>query len=234
MIEMTESSIVLCIETATEICSIALYRGTELLSEQSEAEGYQHAEILHPQIRSCVRDAGMKIDAIDAVAVSLGPGSYTGLRSGLSAAQGLSFALGIPVHGIPTLEALADACLRRNEEARWVAPMIDARRMEVYTAVFDREMNPVLKPQAMVLEEESFSSLRTKEHALYVCGNGSSKWKPTNPGCVVWSEELWCSARHLIRPAVAQMTDDQWIAPEELKPIYIKSPNITRPQQTSI
>ena len=224
---------ILCIETATEVCSVAVFEGENLLYERCNDEGYMHAETLHPFIRDCMEEASLSFDALDAVAVSMGPGSYTGLRIGLSAAQGLCLGLDLPLLGIHTLESLADACFQECPEATLVAPMIDARRMEVYTAVFDRDMNEQVDPRTLILEEDSLISFRTNKQALYVNGNGCRKWKELHPKYVVWRDELKCSARHLIRRALKYRAVNREIAPQELKPIYLKSPNITRPQQTS-
>lgn len=225
--------LILCIETATEVCSAALFEGTDLLAEQSGSERYEHAEQLHPYIKTCIEEGGPTMDDIDAAAVSIGPGSYTGLRIGLSAAQGLSFALNIPLLGIPTLESLASAALRSEPSIQRIAPMIDARRMEVYTAVFNAELNRQLSARALILEPESLADFRSAEQPLYVCGNGCEKWRDQAPQEVIWLPDTICSARHLIHPALKKWREKQTTSPVNLQPMYIKSPHISRPQQTS-
>ena len=129
-------SLILHIETASKNCSVALAKSGRLLAlEETATAHYSHAEQLHPFIRELFEASDFKVEQLDSVAVSKGPGSYTGLRIGVAAAKGICFALDIPLIAINTLELMAQSHL--NDKNRCHIPMLDARRMEVYTAVFD-------------------------------------------------------------------------------------------------
>ena len=167
-------AIILCLETATTNCSVALFRDTELLSlKEDNSAGYSHAEKLHLFIKEVLSESGLELDELDAVAISKGPGSYTGLRIGVSAAKGLCFSLGIPLISVPTLASLA-ASVDLNDGL--VVPMLDARRMEVYSAVFDAEGNELRKTRAEILNENSFSEY-LENQKVYFCGSGVEKFK---------------------------------------------------------
>ena len=127
---------ILNIETATKNCSVSLARnGVTILCKEIAEEGYSHAEKLHVFIEEIIKESQLNIKDLHAVAVSKGPGSYTGLRIGVSTAKGLCYALGIPLISVDTLAVLA-AAVKQNDGL--IVPMIDARRMEVYSAVFDK------------------------------------------------------------------------------------------------
>lgn len=154
---------ILNIETSAKICSVALCENLEtVFSLQSEGE-MEHSTKLAPYVDQCLNFLKVRDKALDAVAVSMGPGSYTGLRIGLSLAKGLCFSRSIPLIGVNTLEILAVKGLFKSMEwdgSELFVPMIDARRMEVYTAVYDASLNPLLEPQAMILEADSFAGFK--------------------------------------------------------------------------
>lgn len=138
---------ILNIETATKNCSVSLARdGETILCKEIAEEGYSHAEKLHVFIEEIIKESQLNIKDLTAVAVSKGPGSYTGLRIGVSTAKGLCYALGIPLISVDTLAVLAVAVTQNDG---WIIPMIDARRMEVYSAVFDqnRQKSKRFKPK---------------------------------------------------------------------------------------
>lgn len=169
---------ILNIETSSKICSVALSDdGTLWYSLKSDTE-MDHSTKLAPFVDECMRQLKIRDIKLDAVAVSMGPGSYTGLRIGLSLAKGMCFGLGIPLIGISTLELLAVKAMFSNwnspEDTLYV-PMIDARRLEVYTAVYDAALKEVMKPQALILEPESYSKLPLKP--IIMIGDGVKKAK---------------------------------------------------------
>ncbi|MDX1278682.1 tRNA (adenosine(37)-N6)-threonylcarbamoyltransferase complex dimerization subunit type 1 TsaB [Oceanihabitans sediminis] len=167
-------SIILNIETATTNCSVSLSKEGEtfaLLEDNSKQ--YSHAERLHVYINQILEENNIKSSQIDAIAVSKGPGSYTGLRIGVSAAKGLCFALDKPLISVSTLEALARQV---KEENGLIIPMLDARRMEVYSAVFDANFNTIREIEAQILDEQSFASYLEKGK-VYFIGNGVEKTK---------------------------------------------------------
>lgn len=163
-------ALLLNIETATRNCSVALSKDGKAISVKEIAgEGYLHAEKLHLFIEDVVKDAGYTINDIDGVAVSMGPGSYTGLRIGVSAAKGLCYALNIPLIAIDTLEVMARQIVVENAI---IVPMVDARRMEVYNAAYDSSYHKIRETKAETITEDSFSEFDSTIHLL---GDGAGK-----------------------------------------------------------
>ena len=163
---------ILNLETASVNCSVSLFEGDTLRSyREDRSPEYTHGERLHVFIEQVLQEAGLKTGQLQAVAVSKGPGSYTGLRIGVAAAKGLCFALDIPLIALPTLRIMAQAAPLKEGV---LIPMLDARRMEVYSAVFDARMQPLRETRAEIITENSFEDLLTgpKVHLL---GSGAAK-----------------------------------------------------------
>ena len=173
-IKIYKLAIILNIETATKNCSVSLARNGAILAIKELNNGnYSHAEVLHPFIVDILKEANLNSSQIDAVAVSKGPGSYTGLRIGVSAAKGLCFAFDKPLISIKTLESLANAI---SVDEGIIVPMLDARRMEVFAAVFDANYKEVREIKAEIIDENSFSDyLETSK--VYFLGDGAHKCK---------------------------------------------------------
>ena len=170
---------ILNIETSTDVCSVALTQDGQVLEHHEDYEGHNHAVVLSRFVESCVTYARTRDLKLDAVAVSIGPGSYTGLRIGLSEAKGLCFGLSVPLIGINTLQLLVVSTMFANffdEDNLLYVPMLDARRKEVYTAVYTPALEAMLEPQPMILDADSYAQFR-KEHVLVMMGNGSDKAK---------------------------------------------------------
>ena len=165
----------LCIETATTNCSVALVNEEGLLAYKEDYDNnYSHAERLHVFIRDMLAEAKIDFADLSAIAVSKGPGSYTGLRIGVSAAKGLCYALDIPLLSVPTLKGLAKQITAGNGV---IIPMIDARRMEVYSAIYDASTYEEIKEtKAEILEPESYQRYLEKGK-VYFIGNGVAKFK---------------------------------------------------------
>lgn len=162
----------LCIETSGKACSVALFQNTDLKAFKSIVnDDFKHAEALHLLVGESLKAAGLDLHRVHAVAVSQGPGSYTGLRVGVSAAKGLCYALGIPLIGVNTLQVMAAHAhaLVKTKPQKWVA-LIDARREEVYLQEFDQDLRPLAPARAVILTDESFSYNNT-----VFCGDGSIK-----------------------------------------------------------
>ncbi len=163
---------ILNIETATKNCSVALAKdGITLFTKEIAEQGYSHAEFLHVFIEEILREANLLFQDLSAIAVSQGPGSYTGLRIGVSAAKGLCYSLDIPLIAIDTLTTLA--CQIEITEGL-IIPMIDARRMEVYSAIYDANMNTVRGVEAQIIDENSFSDIQQN---IYIVGDCQEKIK---------------------------------------------------------
>ena len=169
---------ILCLETATPVCSVALNDGCCTIALR-ESEGQNaHSEKITNFIREVIETAKIDYKQLDAVAVSKGPGSYTGLRIGVSTAKGICYAADLPLMAIDTLEAMAYGMKEKLgsqlSENDLLVPMIDARRMEVYTAIFDTHLNKIKDTAALVIDEHSFEDL-SKDHRLWLFGDGAPK-----------------------------------------------------------
>ena len=170
---------ILNIETSTSVCSVALTSEGEVLEHVENYEGQTHATMLSVYIKRMLHYATSRQMKLDAIAVSIGPGSYTGLRIGLSEAKGLAFGMDVPLIGVNTLKLLTVTTMFAHffdDESTLFVPMIDARRMEVYTAVYDNALRDILPPQPMIIDENSFADL-LRDHHLVFCGNGADKVK---------------------------------------------------------
>lgn len=165
---------ILNIETTTTNCSVSLsHEGETLVLKEDYNDNYSHAERLHVYIEEVLTEANLPLNKLNAIAVSKGPGSYTGLRIGVSAAKGLCYALEVPLISVSTLEALANQV---QEKRGIVIPLLDARRMEVYSAIFDEQKNLIREIQAEVIDENSFASY-LKKGPVWFIGNGVEKTK---------------------------------------------------------
>ena len=165
-------ALILCLETATTNCSVAIAKDGNIITLREDATaGYSHAEKLHVFIEEVLQEAGLTQESLDAIAVSKGPGSYTGLRIGVSAAKGLCFALDKKLIAIPTLDVLA----QQVTDDRTIVPMLDARRMEVYSAVFNAEKKQIRETQAEILDPQSFEDYKAQQ--ITFIGNGVEKYK---------------------------------------------------------
>ena len=169
---------ILNIETSTEVCSVALTSEGQVLDHRENYDGQTHATLLSQYVKEMLDYARSREVKLDAIAVSIGPGSYTGLRIGLSEAKGLAFGLQVPLIGVNTLQLLAVSTMFNHfieDDKVLYVPMIDARRMEVYTAVYSPSLEAVIEPQAMILDENSFADLLAQGYTLILMGNGSDK-----------------------------------------------------------
>ncbi len=167
---------ILNIETSTTVCSVSISKEGELISLREINNGYTHAENLHVFIDVVLKEANITAKQLNAVAISKGPGSYTGLRIGVSAAKGLAFSLNIPLIALDTLQIITNAALIKTESNALYCPMIDARRMEVYTALYDSGLKQIKTTEALIVDEGSISQFSTYEK-IYFFGDGMQKCK---------------------------------------------------------
>ena len=169
---------ILNIETSTEVCSVALTSEGQVLDHRENYDGQTHATLLSQYVKEMLDYARSREVKLDAIAVSIGPGSYTGLRIGLSEAKGLAFGLQVPLIGVNTLQLLAVSTMFNHfieDDKVLYVPMIDARRMEGYTAAYSPSLEAVIEPQAMILDENSFADVLAQGYTLILMGNGSDK-----------------------------------------------------------
>jgi tRNA threonylcarbamoyladenosine biosynthesis protein TsaB len=221
---------ILHIETSTSICSIALSKDDELIAYRDMNEGMNHAAILAPAIQQLLNSENVLPEELTAIAVSSGPGSYTGLRVGGATGKAMAYALGKPLIAIPTLKALASAAFDQHPEARFALPMIDARRDEVYAALYDADLNELWPVSSVILNEAFFSGELPKNGQIICCGDGAAKIG----GLADLAENLTidelirCSARHLKTLAWSQYQQGALQDPLHFVPFYLKPPNITK------
>lgn len=175
-------ALLLCIDTSTTHASVALAKDEELLCIKVNQQQKDHASFLQPAIKEIMLETGSRLADVKAIAVTSGPGSYTGLRVGFSSAKGLCYALQIPLIASSTTEVMSAGALQLiNEQTEKpgnfvLCPLIDARRMEVFTAVYSSDLKEITANSAMILEPASFSELLQKD-PVYFFGNGADKWK---------------------------------------------------------
>lgn len=219
-------SYILNIETATKNCSVALAQnGTTLICNEIAYQGYAHAEKLHAFIGATLNEVNIAFNDLSAVAVSKGPGSYTGLRIGVSAAKGLCYALNIPLIAIDTLAVLAQ---QLNTDHGLIIPMIDARRMEVYSAVFDPKGEKIREVQAEILTEDSFSAYT---QTLHFVGDSNEKAKTVlNKSNLVFHDGIvFPSAREMSALSFEKFQQKDFEDVAYFEPYYLKDFMITAP-----
>ena len=227
-------ALILNIDTATSVCSVALAKDGEVVGCLENNEGLNHSVLLGVYIDRLLQEHYWDAQQLDAVAVSMGPGSYTGLRIGVSTAKGLCFGSGKPLIAIPTLQALANAVARECREDALYCPMLDARRMEVYTAVFDRDNRMVLDTRAEIITPDSFSDLLAMRKVFFF-GNGSDKTRDllASPNaCFISGVET--SARHLAPLAEAAFRAGIFVDTAYFEPFYLKDFIATVPKKKVI
>ena len=215
---------ILHIETSTEICSVALSSDGQCLTEEVDLKGPSHAQVLAGFVDSVVSFADSHALPLDAVAVSSGPGSYTGLRIGLSTAKGVCFGRNLPLIAVPTLKVLSTPLLLHEElpEDALLCPMLDARRMEVYTALYDRALRPVVDVHAAVIAEDSFAE-QLAERRVYFFGGGAAKCKDllVHPNAN-FVDDVRPLARHMFPLAEMAFLRGQFEDVAYFTPFYLK------------
>ena len=219
---------ILNIETATKNCSVALAKdGKTIVCKEIAEEGYSHAERLHVFIEEIIKEAGITLNDLSAIAVSQGPGSYTGLRIGVSAAKGLCYALGIPLIAVDTLQALASQVAISNG---LIIPMIDARRMEVYSAVFAPNLERKREVLAEIITENSFENL---QETLYFVGDCAEKCKSvlTKENYIFLDEIVYPSAKEMSLISFEKFKKSDTVDVAYFEPYYLKDFMITTPKK---
>jgi tRNA threonylcarbamoyladenosine biosynthesis protein TsaB len=170
-------ALILNIDTATGTAQVSFAKDAVIIRSLVNDQQKDHAAFIQTAIQQLVNETGIALNEIDAVAVTAGPGSYTGLRVGMASAKGLCYALNKPLIAVNTLEVLTIAAQQQaGSKYDLYCPMIDARRMEVFTALYDNQLNILLQPCAMILDENSFFNLLEKNKILFF-GNGAAKWQ---------------------------------------------------------
>jgi tRNA threonylcarbamoyladenosine biosynthesis protein TsaB len=219
-------SLLLNIETSTTVCSVSLGQDGRLLALKELNGDYTHAENLTLFIEEVMKQAGKKLTELDAVAVSKGPGSYTGLRIGVSTAKGLCYSLDKPLIAVDTLKHL---CLSEHLTSHishltsLSCPMLDARRMEVYCAIYDASLNCVRETAAEIIDEHSFSDL-LKDNKLIFFGDGAAKCKEVlskNPNAI-FIDDIFPSAKDMILLSEKAFNEKAFENVAYFEPFYLK------------
>jgi len=220
---------ILCIETSTEVCSVALAENGVLVDFREDLDGRNHSKLLTLYINELLEANHLKATDLSAVAVSEGPGSYTGLRIGVSAAKGICYAASIPLIAVCPLQAMAYAVVSEPERygitklpTDVFAPMIDARRMEVYTGLFDanyQKQNPV---EALVVDEQSFPEQLANSRVFYF-GNGAAKCRPvlTSPNAI-YVDGITTSAKQMAKLSWLKFEKNDFADVAYFEPYYLK------------
>lgn len=218
-------SCILNIETSTNVRSVALSQDGVCLYEDVNMEGPSHAQVLAGYVKNAVSFADSHAIPIDAIAISKGPGSYTGLRIGVSEAKGVAYGRDAKLLSVPTLKLLTVPILLGNEELpedALLCPMIDARRMEVYCALYDRALNEVVQTQALVIDSDSFKEYLDKQ-PIYFMGNGADKCVETiqHPNAH-FIKNIVPRAKNMIPLAEMAMAKEQIEDVAYFEPFYLK------------
>jgi tRNA threonylcarbamoyladenosine biosynthesis protein TsaB len=240
--------LILNIDTATEFASICLSKGNNILCFKENKEQKNHASFLQPAIQQIMLEAGYTLNKVDAIAITNGPGSYTGLRVGLASAKGLCFALNKPLVTLNTLQVIANSVIRnwelgisKDEVALsskfqipnskfQICPMIDARRMEVFTALYDNKLNEVLTTQAMILDEHSFKN-QLEEYNIIFCGNGAAKFQSLINNSNAQFNTVQYSAKDMVQLSLDKFNNKSFADIAYSSPIYGKEFYTTTPKK---
>ena len=212
-------SFVLHIDTAGQIASIAISANDTLLVEKLNANQFDHASWIHSALQEAMHEINLSLDKLDAVSVTIGPGSYTGLRVGLSTAKGLCYALEKPLITIPTLQLMASVV--ECDSNAWICPMIDARRMEVYYAIYDTSLQEIQPAQALILNAESFLA-ELETHNIIFCGNGMEKFKPLCSSDKASFSTASATAAAMISIALGKFLKKEFADLAYCTPLYVK------------
>ncbi|WP_455640124.1 tRNA (adenosine(37)-N6)-threonylcarbamoyltransferase complex dimerization subunit type 1 TsaB [Parabacteroides sp.] len=217
-------SCILNIETSTSVCSVALSSEGEVLFEKSSFEGPSHAALLGVYVEEALGEMKKNGFCLDAVAVSSGPGSYTGLRIGVSVAKGLCFGYGIPLISIHTLEVLAVAALKEQDNAadRLYCAMLDARRMEVYAAIYDASLKTVRETSADIVDADTYAAYLEKGKVCFF-GNGAAKCREviTSPNAF-FIDNIHPLAVNMIPLSEKAFAESQFEDVAYFEPFYLK------------
>ena len=213
---------ILHLETTTDVCSVALSKDDEVIALKESAEERNHAALLSLFIEEVLENQKIKTKDLSAVSVSEGPGSYTGLRIGVSTAKGIAYGLNIPLIAIPTLQAIAYSALLNEKNFDFIAPMIDARRMEVYTSLFDSQLNEKEPTRALIVEEDSFQNILNEKRVLFL-GTGAEKCKEIIKGKnAIFSEKTNISASNMVKLAYKKYQTRDFVDTAYFEPFYLK------------
>ena len=211
---------ILCIETSTKNCSVSVCKnGICISSKDHFSEEYSHSKHLHSYIEETIKQTGISFQDLNAICVSKGPGSFTGLRIGVSSAKGLAYGLDIPILSLESLEILAEGV----DQKGILVPMIDARRMEVYTAAFNSEKKRLMQTKAEIITGNSFSDYLENKESCYFFGDGAQKIRSTlNHPNAVFLSDIHPSAKYMCAKAHKKYQNNEFENLASFEPFYLK------------
>lgn len=218
-----ESVYILSVDTATEVCSVAVSKNGDTIACKELGGENTHSQILLPYINDIMGQAGIDIGKISAVAVSEGPGSYTGLRIGTSTVKGLCYAWQVPMIAVSTLAAIAGGAMQQYGADKLYCPMIDARRMEVYCAIYEAHLHEVQPINNVIVDEHSFEQVLAS-HTVVFCGNAVEKVRPMyeNNKQAIFSQ-IKCSAAYMSGIAYEHYMNKKTVDVAYFEPFYLKA-----------
>lgn len=225
-------SYILNIETATEVCSVSISKDNEIIYYKEETKGPSHAVLLGVFVNDAINEMRAKNIKLDAVAVSCGPGSYTGLRIGVSEAKGLCYGLNIPLIAINTLKIMAQGIVDNKaiDNNAILCPMIDARRMEVYDLLLDTDLNEIRPTSADIINENSFADI-LKEKQIVFFGNGAAKCKEVLPKQnTTFIDGIYPKASDMVKLASEAYVKQDFVDVAYFEPFYLKEFVATTPK----
>ncbi len=221
-----ENKLLLAIETSTAVCSVVLAQGEKVIAERKSENAYEHSKVLTPFIEDILRETGLEKKLIDAIVLSSGPGSYTGLRIGASVTKGLAYALEIPVITVNTLQSMANGIWQyANEHSEnqdfTIQPMIDARRMEVYSMLLDNNLNILEKTHALILDRAYFEN---KNELTFVASDKIEKIAELSEGLphIRILDDFELSAKHLLKEGLRKYANGEFADVAYFTPFYLK------------
>lgn len=225
-------ALILSIETSTKVCSVALHKNGELLSSQLHQIDKSHSSLLPSIVSEICDEAKVTLQDLEAVAVSEGPGSYTGLRIGVTSAKGFCFALSIPLISIPSLDVMTEAVRDKFKGEHFLCPMMDARRMEVYTQMINEDDQVVWGLQPKILDEESFSEF---SKPVYLFGDGMPKFREiVNQENLLFIDDIYPDAKNMGRLGWKKFQEEKFEDIAYFEPNYLKEWRTTTPKKQLI
>ncbi len=225
---------ILSIETATPVCSASLSIDGKVIVNEESHQGQSHASLLGVFVSDIMDYVRQNSLTIDAIAVSSGPGSYTGLRIGVSEAKGLSYGLGIPMIAIPTAQIMASMMIGKINNDYWLCPMIDARRMEVYSTIFDQSLNQIRKTSADIIDDNSYKELLNKNKIAFF-GSGAEKCKNVlTHSNALFIENIDPLASGMVLLAEKAFENKEFVDSAYFEPFYLKEFVATVPKNKII
>ena len=218
---------ILNIETSTSNCSVCLSNDNSLVAIRENANGYDHAKLLTVFIEELLSDAGISMQQLDAVAVSEGPGSYTGLRIGTSVAKGICFATDIPLIAVSTLETIASALQDKYPEINRYMPVMDSRKNEIYFSIYDNHLNIISQIEAIDVKE--LKKLKEVDKEMVIAGTGINKLRYIgNLDYIIFDEEVFYSSQNMIKRSFVKYKVKDYKNLIYFEPLYLKDVFITK------